>query len=372
MSKIPNFRPYKARNEIKYVKDCIDTGWLGHGKYQEFAKEKIREIFGIEYVILVNSGTAACKLALIGCGIGKKDKVISPTFTFIATNHSILSVGAKPIFVDSNLLDWNIDTVDIIKKIRKYKIKAVFAVNLLGYPVHYNNFYDVCKAEKIKIIEDNCQSIFAKYYGKYTGTIGDASSFSFFSNKIISSGEGGMVIFKNKQDYERALSYKNQGRDYKQGKYYHSQYGENMNLTNLQAAIILSQLEEYKYILFKRQKIDQWYRRDLEGQSKIIHILPEFRTNLKEIEPVNLFTTILIDNRDKYVVFMKKHGVEVTPVWKPNHKMPHLQKYAKDKYPKATNISGRGAMLPTFVGMSEKQVKKVCVLTKRFLKNERS
>ena len=367
MFKIPNFRPYKATNEIKYVNDCIETGWIGAGHYQKLVEKKIKQIFGVKYVILVNSGSAACKLALIGCGIGKKDKVISPTFTFIATNNSILSVGAKPVFVDSNFLDWNIDPNEVIKKIRKYKIKAIFAVNLLGCPVDYNRFVIPVGFRGIKIIEDNCQSIFSKYHGHYVGTIGDASAFSFFSNKIISSGEGGMVIFKNKRDYKRALSYKNQGRDYMQGKYYHSQYGENMNLTNLQAAIILSQLEEHKYLLFKRNKIEQWYRRDLEGLNGI-----EFRPSLKDIEPVVWFTTILINNRDKYVDFMGRKGVKVVHVWKLNHTMQHFERFAKGVYPKAEKLSKRGVMLPTYVDMTEKQVKKVCELTQRFLKHERS
>ena len=364
-NKIPNFMPYLAKNEVRYVNNCLTTGWIGAGWYHKLVEDKIKKLFGVKYVILVNSGTAACKLALIGCGVGKNDKVISPTFTFIATNNSILSVGAKPVFVDSNFLDWNIDPNEVIKKIRKYKVKAVFAVNLLGCPADYCKLYSACKSNGIKIIEDNCQSIFAKYKSKYTGTIGDASVFSFFSNKIISSGEGGMVIFKNKRDYERALLYKNQGRAYIHGKYYHSQYGENMNLTNLQAAIILSQLEDYKYILFKRNKLDQWYKRDLEGRGHFFY--PEFRPVLKGVESVVWFVTILIDNRDKYVAFMAKHGIEVIPVWKLNHKMPHLQKYSKGMYPKAEKLSNRGVMLPTYVDMTEKQVKNVCTLTKRFL-----
>jgi len=362
---IPNFKPYKSMGMSQYVTDCVETGWISGGKYLKSVKSIMEGIFNTKYIILVNSGTSACKLALVGCGIGKGDGVISPDFTYIATNNAILSVGAKPILVDVSKKDWNIDPKEVLKAIRKKRnAKCVMAVNLLGCSADYNSLLDFCKVEKIKVIEDNCQAIFSKYYDKYTGTIGDAAAFSFFANKIISCGEGGMVIFKSKRAYEKALLYKNQGRDYGHGKYYHSNYGENMNMTNVQAAILYSQLTEYKFILFSRSKIEDQYKLELPDV--------EFRPIPKNIEAVTWFVTILLDNRDKYVAYMAKNGVETIPVWKPNHIMPHLQSYTKGTYPNTTYLSEHGVMLPTYVGLPKKDIERVCKLTRKFIKNGRS
>jgi len=358
--KIPNFIPYNAPNTKKYIDDCISTGWIGTGKYLSLVEEKIKKLLGVEYVILVNNGTNACKLALLGSGIGLNDYVISPVFTYIATNNSILSINANPLFVDVDRDTWNINT----KKVReiltdKDDIKAIMAVNLLGKSADYNEFLTLAASCKIKIIEDNCQSIFAKYKGKYTGTIGNAAAFSFFSNKIISCGEGGMVIFKNKEDYEKALLYKNQGRDYSKGRYYHNSYGENMNLTNIQAAIILAQLEDYEYIILKRDKIYKWYREFLKN-------IPQIELKKRDEGDVTWYVAILAVNRDELVTYMDNKGVSLNPVWKLNSEMPHLKDYSKMDYNNAKYISDKGVMLPTYVDLKKNEVEYICSLIKDF------
>lgn len=363
MKNIPNFIPYNAPHTKKYVNDCISTGWIGSGKYLEKVIVKVKQLFGAEYVILVNNGTNACKLALLGCGIGAEDKVLSPVFTYIASNNSILAVGAEPVFVDADEKTWNID-IGVIKGVltASDKIKAIMAVNLLGKSVDYARFLSLAQSCNVKVIEDNCQSIFAKYKDVYTGTIGDAAAFSFFSNKIISCGEGGMVFFKKEEDYKRALLYKNQGRDYTRGKYYHTSYGENMNLTNLQAAVILAQLEDYEYILSKRNKVDDWYREYLRDIPYI-----QFREDVKNNGDVVWYVTILVHRRDELVKFMEKKGITLNPVWKPNNDMPHLKEYSLPPYNVATHIADYGVMLPTYVTMPKEDVRIVCNEIKNFI-----
>jgi perosamine synthetase len=362
MNNIPNFKPYLAPNAKKYVNECLTTGWIGTGKYLGEVEKKVKKLFGVEYVILVNNGTNACKLALLGCGIGTGDKVLSPVFTYIASNNSIISVGAEPVFLDIEDRTWNINTEEIkVHLTERDDIKAIMAVNLLGRPVDYTTFLSLANSCRVKVIEDNCQSIFAKYNGKYAGTIGDAAAFSFFSNKIIACGEGGMVFFKREEDYKRALLYKNQGRDYTKGRYYHDSYGENLNLTNLQAAIILAQLEDYDYILKKRDKIDDWYREYLYN---IEHI--KFRDAIKVAENVTWYVAVLAYNRDDLVKYMEKNGVSLNPVWKLNNLMPHLQQYSMLQYRNANYVADYGVMLPTYVDMTKEEVKHVCELIRLF------
>lgn len=369
MSNIPNFIPYNAKNTKKYVNECLSTGWIGGGKYLELVEKRVKKLFGVEYVILVNNGTNACRLALIGCGV-TSGKILTPVFTYIASNNAIVSVGAEPEFLDVEEKTWNIDPEEVkLKLIARVDIKAIMAVNLLGKPVSYNKFLSLAQSCNIKVIEDNCQSIFAKYNGKYTGTIGDAAAFSFFSNKIISCGEGGMVFFKKEEDYKRALLYKNQGRDYTKGRYYHDSYGENFNLTNLQAAIILAQLEDYEYIIAKRDKIDDWYREYLQDLEEFSYI--KFRDPIKVAEDVVWYVTVVAYKRDELVKFAEKNGVSLNPVWKPNDIMPHLQKYSAGQYRVANYVSDYGVMLPTYVDLSKEDVKRVCEVIKAFYETNR-
>lgn len=365
MHKINNFNPYLAKNQLKYVTDVIKTGWIADGSYIKQVEDKVKKLLGVEYVLLCNSGTSACTLALYGCEIGKGDLVFAPSLTYIATTNSILSVGAIPHFIDVNKY-FVLDTDEIKSTIIFEKIipKAIMGVNLLGHSVDYDNFNLVCKENNIKVIEDNCQAPFAKYNGKFTGTTGDASAFSFFANKVISCGEGGMVIFKKKEDYERALLYRNQGRDYKLGRYYHSIYGENMVMTNLSAAILLAQLEDLDYILSSRKEIYGWYKKELENTIGL-----RIKPISDNCEPVNWYFSILIENRERYIKVMNKKGIGVNMVWKCNHEMPYLNKYLDSNFPLSHIISKLAVMLPTYTGMTKKEVKIVCDSTKEFIRN---
>ena len=243
--KIPVAVPSLGKKEKKFVLDCLDTNWISsQGKYVQTFEKNFKKRFKTNYALAVSSGTAALQLGILSLGIKKGDEVIVPNLTFAASINTIIHSGATPIIVDINSENWTID-IDQVKKNITKKTKAIMAVHLYGHSADMDELKRICNRNKIFLIADCAESLGATYKKKEKNTLGDIGAFSFFGNKMITTGEGGMVLFKKKSHYEKAKILRDHGMS-KTKKYYHVEVGFNLRMTNIQAAIGVAQLSSFK------------------------------------------------------------------------------------------------------------------------------
>jgi perosamine synthetase len=257
MYKIPVYQPSLKGNEKKYVNECLDSTWISSkGKFVNQFENAFAEYVGVKHAATVSNGTVAIHLALLALGIGEGDDVIVPTLTYIASVNSIAYTGANPVFVDSLQDSWQIDPADVVKKITP-RTKAIMAVHLYGHPCDMDALMEICKKHDLFLIEDCAEAIGTLYKGKHVGTFGDISTFSFFGNKTITTGEGGMVVTNDETLHDRSLHFKGQGLA-KHRQYWHDVIGYNYRMTNICAAIGLAQLEQIEQVLIEKKKSSRY------------------------------------------------------------------------------------------------------------------
>jgi len=348
---IPIYQPSLLGNEKKYVNECLDTTWISSkGKFIGEFEKQFSEYIGIRHATTVSNGTVAIHLALLALGIGIDDEVIVPTFTYIASVNSIVYTGAKPVFVDSIESTWQIDPEDIKRKITN-KTKAIMVVHLYGHPADMDPIVKIAKDNNIFLIEDCAESFGAYYKGKHTGTFGDISTFSFFGNKTITTGEGGMVVTNDDTLYDRALHFKGQGLA-KHREYWHDVIGYNYRMTNIASAIGLAQLERADELIKKKRDLAFTYIELL----KDLPIIPHYeRGNV--VHSFWMFSILVENNeiRDNLRDFLKEKGIETRPTFYPIHTMPmYSTKY--QKFPVAESLGWRGMNLPSWPDLSNEQI----------------
>ena len=364
MHRIPVYQPSLNGNERKYVNECLDSTWISSkGRFVNKFESAFAKFINVSYAAGVCNGTSALHLALIALGIGKGDEVIVPTLTYIASANAVAYTGARPVFVDCLHDTWQMDPEDVKKKVTS-KTKAIMAVHLYGHPCNMDELGKITKTNHLYLIEDCAEAIGGKYNGRHVGTFGDVSSFSFFGNKTLTTGEGGMVCTHDATLYDRLVHYKGQGLA-KGREYWHDVIGYNYRMTNICAAIGLAQLEQVEAFLKKKKEIACWYKEKLKG-------LPvEVRGEYHGAECSYWMISILVDkdeNRDPLRELLKLRGVETRPLFYPIHTMPMYLKKG-EKHPVAENLSARGMSLPSFPGLSEEEVKFVCSIIKEFYSN---
>jgi len=351
---IPIYQPYFSGNEKKYVNECLETTWISSrgafiGKFEEQFAKKI----GVDNATSVCNGTVAIHLALEALGIGKGDEVIVPSLTYIASVNPIIQVGAIPVFVESIEKTWQIDPEDVKRKITS-NTKAIMAVHLYGLSCDMDSLVQICKENDLLLIED-CAEAFGSYYkGQHVGSFGDIATFSFFGNKTITTGEGGMVVAKDKTLIERAFHLKNQGVSQKQ-EYWHDAVAYNYRMTNICAAIGLAQLEGADAILAKKRQIADWYREGLQGFPVTMH------DEMPETIHSYWMCSITVDNvtdRQSLRDYLKSREIETRPLFYPAHTMPHCK--TNEAFPIAESLGARGINLPSFPGLEKKQVESIC------------
>jgi perosamine synthetase len=353
--KIPIYQPWLGGNEKKYVDDCLDTNWISSkGKYIHQFEEKFAEYLGVKYATGISNGTTALHLALETLGIGKGDEVIVPTFTYIASVSSILYTWATPVFVDSLASTWQLDPEDIKRKITS-KTKAIMPVHLYGHPCEMDEICKIAKEYNLFIVEDCAEAFGSKYKDKYAGTFGDISTFSFYGNKTITTGEGGMLITNDFNLYDKAYHLKMHGVS-KEIEYWHDVIGYNYRMTNICAAIGLAQLENVGERIKLKRELAEKYNKLLSGLPVTPH---------KEAQ--NVFHTywmysILVDSektREALREFLKKEGIETRPTFHPVHTMPMFSQL-KQKFPVTEDIALRGINLPSWPNMPNESVEYIC------------
>jgi perosamine synthetase len=360
--KIPVYQPSLTGKEKEYVMDCLDSTWISSkGKYISLFEQSFSNYIDIKHSTTVSNGTVAIHLALITLGIGPGDEVIVPTLTYIASVNAIVYTGATPVFVDSLESSWQIDPEDVEKKITP-NTKAIMAVHLYGHPCDMDSLQAIAKRHGLFLIEDCAEAIGTKYKGKHVGSFGDISTFSFFGNKTITTGEGGMVVTNDETLYDRAVHFKGQGLA-KYREYWHDVVGYNYRMTNICAAIGLAQLEQVGDFLAQKRQVVEWYIKNLEGKVA-------FHQETGDVYHSYWMFTILVkdsEQRDRVRKALADQGVETRPMFYPVHTMP-MYSTRFQKHPVAERIAWTGINLPSFPALSEDQIKLICSIIQNELR----
>ncbi len=291
---IPVSKPKITRLDINKVLKSLRDGWVSSdGPDVLKFEKKFANFIGKKYSISVSSGTAALEIAVKSLNLKKNDEVIIPNFTIISNALAVIRQGAKPVFVDCNIDDWNINLDDLKKKISK-RTKAIIVTHIYSFSNRIEKIVSICKKKNIKIIEDAAEVIGLKYKNKYCGTFGELGTFSFYANKHITTGEGGMICTNNYRYYLKCKSLRNLCFG-KINRFNHDDLGWNYRMSNIQASLGLSQLKRIHKVIKEKISIGKYYYNKLNN-NKDIQILPPFKKNLKNIYWV---VGIVIKNKKK-------------------------------------------------------------------------
>jgi perosamine synthetase len=371
MDFIPVNEPLLNGNEKKYICECIETGWISsEGPFVKEFEQKMSAIVGRKYGIAVSNGTAALEVAVQALGIGEGDEVIMPTFTIISCAMAVTKVGAIPVLVDSDLYTWNMNVDEIEKKITP-RTKAIMIVHLYGLPVDVDKILSLAKIYSLKVIEDAAEMHGQTYNGNPCGSFGDISTFSFYPNKHITTGEGGMVVTDNKELAERCRILRNLCFK-KDIRYVHDEISDNYRFTNLQAAIGLAQLERLDEFVGKKRKMGRYYMEelcDIEGL-----ILPlektDYADNIYWVYGVVLDKNINADNK-MMQKFLAEEGIGSRTFFWCMHEQPVYQKqglFINETYSNAEYLARKGFYIPSGLALTEEQMNQVVVGVKNVMR----
>ena len=362
MSKFsPVNKPDLTGNEKKYLIECIDTGWISsEGPFVEKLEHGMCELTGREHAFAVCNGSAALELAVKAIGIQPGDEVIMPTFTIISCALAVIRAGAVPVYVDSDLETWNMQ-MDGIENLINPKTKAIMAVHIYGITVDMDPLLKIAKKYNLKVIEDAAEVIGQTYKGRQCGSFGDISTFSFYPNKHVTTGEGGMVLTNDPQIAEKCKSMRNLCFG-KKNRFEHESIGWNFRMSNLQAAVGVAQLERISDTLKRKSAVGQMYRYFLKENDNIQ--LPLDKTSYCE----NIFWIFGIislqknNNAQWWMDKLKKDDIGTRPFFYPMHLQTTL-KYAQKldcSYKNSEFLSNFGFYLPSSTTLSKKDIKNIC------------
>lgn len=354
--KYPIAQPTLTELERRNLMEAFDSGWISSkGQYISKFEEEFSAYIGAEYGISCTNGTAALHLALLALGIGKGDEVIIPNITFVSPANAVLYTGAKPTLVDVDEQYWGLDPNRIEEKITSHT-KAIIVVHLYGHPCDMDPIRKVAENNGLFIIEDCAEAHGAEYKGKKVGTFGDVSIFSFYANKIITTGEGGMLITNEEHIDSISRVLRDHGMSPNK-KYWHDIIGYNYRMTNLQAAIGLAQLRNINSYIKAKRRIAKYYSRNL---TKAFSIQPEMQwaKNIYWLTTILNFKLSNYSSRDNFINELLKNGVEARPVFYPLNQMPPYRN--SGKFPNSVRISQIGLNLPSSPSLTERDLEAIC------------
>jgi len=363
---IPIFEPTIFKNSVKYVNQALKTGWISsQGNFIKKFEKKLAKFHNLKYCLLTSSCTSALHLSILSLDLKKNDEIICPALSFIAPSNMVVLSNLKLVLVDIDKDTLNIDVKKIEKKITK-KTKAILVVHQFGHSADMEKIIKLKKKYNLKIIEDNAESFGGKYKGKLNGTMGDITTLSFFANKIITTGEGGAILTNNKSLYLKCLEMRDHGMSLKK-KYLHTRLGFNYRMTNLQAAVGLSQIEKISYILSKRNKqMSDYY--SLLNKNKNFKL----RSFKNWCTPVHWLLTITLNTanlRDKMLTYLKRKNIDARQMINPINDAPHIKKKIKEKFPISRKISYNSLHLPSGLNLKNNQIKYVVKCLNNFFKD---
>lgn len=357
MNRISVAKPKLNGNEREYVLDCLDTNWISSiGKYITGFEAAFAHFCGVKYAVATNNGTTALHLALVALDLQPGDEVIIPTVTYIATANAVRYCGAIPVLVDVSPDTMNIDPAQIESKITS-KTRGIIPVHLYGHPAEMKPIQAIADRHKLWILEDAAEAHGAEYLGQRVGSFGHCAIFSFFGNKIVTTGEGGMITTNNPEIEKKLRLLRGQGMDL-QRRYWFPVIGYNYRMTNIQAAIGLAQMETIDQALADRKALAAWYDKALEPLCQYI-ILP--KTKVWGTHVFWMYTIFLRKGgevqRDEVMRQLDELGIETRPVFYPMHVLPP---YLEDNaYPVADTWAARGINLPTHQDVTKIDVDRI-------------
>lgn len=362
MSFIPVNEPLLNGNEKKYLCECIDTGWISsEGPFVKEFEQKMSAGVERKYGIAVSNGTAALEVAMQALGISEGDEVIMPTFTIISCAMAVTKLGAIPVLVDSDIIDWNMNVDEIEAKITA-KTKAIMIVHLYGLPVQVDKILELAKKYHLKVVEDAAEMHGQTYNGKPCGSFGDISTFSFYPNKHITTGEGGMVVTDDEELAERCRLLRNLCFS-KEQRYVHNEISDNYRFTNLQAAVGLAQLERLDEFVQKKRDMGRYYTERLQDVKGLQ--LPIVRTtyadNIYWVYGLVLKEEVKADNRE-IQKRLAQEGIGSRTFFWCMHEQPVYRDvglFKDEHYPNAEYLARKGFYIPSGLALTKEQMDKV-------------
>lgn len=359
LARIPVAAPVLNGRETEYVLECMNTSWISSaGRFVTAFEQGFAEFCGARHAIATNNGTTALHLALMAVGIKPGEEVIVPTLTYIATANAVTYCGATPVFVDNDPHTFNIDPRAVELAITS-RTKAIMPVHLYGQSADLDPLIEIARKRNLIVVEDAAEAVGAHYKGRSTGTLGLCATFSFFGNKILTTGEGGMVTTDDDALAARLRLLRGQGMDPLR-RYWFPEIGYNYRMTNIAAAIGLGQLENIEHHLEARRTIGRLYDEKLKSLSERL-ILPITAPWADHV--YWMYTVMLSDkvqaSRDDVMASMDAAGIETRPVFYPMHVLPPYLDNQPNKFPNADFCSSRGINLPTHGRLSEDDIDRV-------------
>ena len=349
MKNIPVANPYIGEEEAKAVYEVVKSGWLSMGKRVEEFERDFAEYVGAKHAIAANSGTTALHLALIDSGIKEGDEVLIPDITFISTANVVLYERAVPVVVECDPKTYNISLEDAAKRITS-KTKALIAVDMNGMPVDYDRVLAFAEDNGLSVIADSAESLGAVYKGRKVGSIAPIHIFSFFPNKNITTGEGGMITTEDDKKAALLRQLRNQGQDYR---YHHIHLGFNYRMTNIPAAIGIEQLKKVELILEEKERIAERYSQAFKDDP---YISPPFLPEYVDRHSWYMYAVSLEEgmDRDRVVSELLEKGIDTRLSFPPVHIQPYYQKiygYKDDSFPLSYKAWKQKIDLPIWIGL---------------------
>jgi perosamine synthetase len=354
---IPVAEPLLAGNELEYVTDCVQSGWVSSlGKYVRDFEQQFADYCGTKYGVATFNGTVAIHLLAATLNLGPGDEVIMPSLTYVATANGIRYTGATPVFVDSERETWNLDPDRVADAISP-RTKAIMAVHLYGHPANMAPLRAIADAHDLLLFEDAAEAHGARYNGQRVGALSDAAIFSFYGNKIITTGEGGIIVTNRKEWAERAFFLENQGR-YSDNPYWHPEVAFNYRMTNIQAALGLAQLERIEDLLAIRRRNAAHYSRRL-AEIPGVTLPPD----AEWAENVYWMYSILVNKdfgmkRDELRGRLRQAGIDTRPLFYPVHTLPMYN--TGQSLPVAEDLAQNGINLPSGATLAPDQIDYIC------------
>lgn len=355
MTDYPVYRPRLGALEKVYVNQCLDEGWISsRGAFVGRFEEEFAKFTKAAHATTVSNGTVALHLALAALDLPQGSEVIVPSFTYVASVNMIVLAGLVPVFADSLAETWQVDPEDVARRVTP-KTSAIMAVHLYGHPCDMDAIQAICSTNDLKLIEDCAEAAGSLWNGQHVGTFGDVGTFSFFGNKTLTTGEGGMLVFRDAALHARAAHLKSQAVS-PDRMYWHDEVGYNYRMTNIAAAIGCAQMEGAADVITKKRQIAQWYYAGLDSNIFQFHneVGPVFHSYwmVSVLLPKNV-------NRDAFMAEVKAQGVDTRLAFYPVHTMPMYENdgaYGPDDFPVATDLAARGLNLPSYPDLEETDV----------------
>lgn len=361
--KYPVATPSISELEKEYVAEAVNSGWISSlGPFIDKFEKKLAEQNGVSNSVAISNGTVGLHLILHALGVGPGDEVIVPALSFVASVNAILYCGATPVFVDVLELNYGIDP-ESLKRAITPRTKAVVAVHLYGVPCSIIEIQSICHFNDLFLIEDAAESIGAEVNGQKVGTFGIAGMFSFYANKLLTTGEGGGILTNSQELTERMKHLRDHAMS-KKTRYYHDELGFNYRMTNIQAALGFAQLERFDSIWKLRKAIFNKYNAELLD----LNMASEKMGQENNSPWLYVFENEkLVNNRQEIQNKLRLHGIDTRPMFVPLDQLPYLTKYSIMNTPNANKISSRGLNLPTYIELTENDISFISGVLKKLL-----